>query len=90
MFCATAESWTHPVASRDIQSYHVSAILQMPETDGPGLIIPNHSKPFILHTDWSKGAIGAVLSQISDDNLEHPDAFRPSGADLPGEEVRTH
>ena len=44
-------------------------------TEDPCLIMPDYSKPFILHTDWSKGAIGAVLSQISDDDLEHPVAY---------------
>ncbi len=44
-------------------------------TEDPCLIMPDHSKPFILHTDWSKGAVGALLSQISADNLEHLVAY---------------
>ena len=35
---------------------------------------PGH-KPFILHTDWSKQAIGAVLLQEGDDKEKHAVAF---------------
>ena len=37
--------------------------------------MPDFTKPFTLHTDWSKCAIGAVLSQSGVDGLDHPMAF---------------
>ena len=40
----------------------------------PILLFPDFSKPFILTTDASDDAIGAVLSQIQDE-LEHPVAY---------------
>jgi len=40
------------------------------------LIHPNRELPFIVETDSSNYAIGAVLSQVSPvDNLDHPVAF---------------
>jgi len=45
-------------------------------TAPPVLWRPNPSQPYLLHTDWSPIAIGAVLSQISlEDGEEHPIAF---------------
>lgn len=41
----------------------------------PILRFPDYSKPFILATDASKIGLGAVLSQIFEDNKEHPVAF---------------
>jgi hypothetical protein len=42
----------------------------------PVLALPNWSLPFILTTDWSCGAIGAVLSQLDPETGdEHPVAF---------------
>jgi hypothetical protein len=44
--------------------------------DAPVLALPNWEAPFILTTDWSRVAVGAVLSQV--DNAtgeEHPNAF---------------
>lgn len=41
----------------------------------PCLIMPDFTQPFTLHTDWSKCAIGAVLSQTGADGLDHPIAF---------------
>ena len=45
-------------------------------TSAPVLIHPNRDLPFIVETDSSNFAIGAILSQVSpDDNLVHPVAF---------------
>ena len=44
-------------------------------TTSPVLKFPDFSKEFILTTDASSTAIGAVLSQISDDGKEHPVSF---------------
>eukprot|EP00884_Botryococcus_braunii_P003186 jgi/Botrbrau1/12869/Bobra.0188s0011.1 len=45
-------------------------------TKEPLLRLPNFRKPFILTTDWSKVAIGAVLSQIDEaTEFDHPVAF---------------
>ena len=41
----------------------------------PVLALPNSDKPFIVETNASDFAIGAVLLQVGDDNLEHPVAF---------------
>lgn len=45
-------------------------------TSSPVLRLPDFNKPFILTTDWSKVAIGAVLSQVdADTGFDHPVAF---------------
>ncbi|KAK9827014.1 hypothetical protein WJX74_003601 [Apatococcus lobatus] len=45
-------------------------------TSTPCLHLPNWDQPFIVHSDWSKGAIGAVLSQLDPETgLEHPIHF---------------
>ncbi len=49
---------------------HLKAAL----TSAPVLAFPNFSLPFILQTDASNVALGAVLSQITSDG-EHPIAF---------------
>lgn len=36
---------------------------------------PDLSLPYLLHTDWSPVAIGAVLAQIGTDGQEHPVAY---------------
>ena len=36
---------------------------------------PDWSKPFILHTDWSKSGVGATLSQVDDDGVEYAIAY---------------
>ena len=36
---------------------------------------PDWSRPFILHTDWSKAGVGACLSQIGKDGREYAIAF---------------
>ena len=41
----------------------------------PVLKSPDFSKAFILQTDASNRGVGAVLSQIGDDNEEHPVAY---------------
>jgi hypothetical protein len=42
----------------------------------PVLALPRWDLPFMLTTDWSCGAIGAVLSQLDPDSGdEHPVAF---------------
>jgi hypothetical protein len=44
-------------------------------TSAPCLHQPDWSRQFVLHIDWSKKAIGAVLSQFDDDGHEYPIAF---------------
>ena len=41
----------------------------------PVLHYPDFTRKFILQTVASHSAIGAVLSQIADDNKEHPVAY---------------
>ena len=41
----------------------------------PVLALPDLDKPFIVDANASDFAIGAVLLQVGDDNLEHPVAF---------------
>ena len=36
------------------------------------LRLPDHYKPFILTTDWSQKGMGAILSQVGTDGVEHP------------------
>ena len=36
------------------------------------LHLPDHYRPFILTTDWSQKGIGAILSQVGKDGVEHP------------------
>jgi hypothetical protein len=46
-------------------------------TSEPILRLPNFSLPFILTTDWSKVAIGAVLSQVDPETgFDHPISFK--------------
>jgi len=45
----------------------------------PVLTIPDPSKPFIVETDASNFAIGAVLSQFDEENRLHPCAFMSKG-----------
>jgi len=44
-------------------------------TSAPILIHPDLTKPFILETDVSDFALGAILSQFGIDGLLHPVAF---------------
>eukprot|EP00741_Cyanophora_paradoxa_P021607 tig00021366_g20856.t1 len=39
------------------------------------LMLPDFTKPFIIYTDWSKRAMGAVLMQEDKDGRERPIAF---------------
>ena len=41
----------------------------------PVLRNPDWTRPFILHTDWSKAGVGACLSQIAEDGQEYAVAF---------------
>ena len=40
-------------------------------TSAPTLMMPNWSRPFIINTDASDTGIGAVLSQVDDEGVEH-------------------
>ena len=42
---------------------------------GPQLAHPDLSKQFVVHTDASKFAVGAVLVQRSDEGIERPILF---------------
>ena len=44
-------------------------------TSSPVLRNPDWTKPFTLHTDWSKAGVGAVLSQTDDNNVEYAIAY---------------
>ena len=41
----------------------------------PVLALPDPLKPFIVKTNASNFAVGAILLQVGDDNLKHPVAF---------------
>ena len=49
--------------------------LKLMLTNAPVLRRPDTSLQYILHTDWSPHAIGAVLAQIDADGKEHPIAY---------------
>ena len=44
-------------------------------SDTPCLAYPDYTKSFKLYTDVSESGLGAVLSQIKQDNIERPIAF---------------
>ena len=50
-------------------------ILKACMATAPVLRRPDTSLPYLLHTDWSPVAIGAVLSQVGWDQEEHPIAY---------------
>ena len=54
----------------------------------PVLAFANFKKPFRLTTDASKDRLGAVLSQLQDDNEYHPVAF--ASRELKGGEAKYH
>ena len=43
--------------------------------EAPILITPDPNKPYMLQTDASNYAVGAVLSQVDDKNRDHPVAY---------------
>ena len=49
--------------------------LKVALTSAPCLRLPEWDRPFTLHVDWSKVAIGSYLSQIDEEGVEHPIAF---------------
>jgi hypothetical protein len=49
--------------------------LKLKLTTAPILAYPNFKKPFIIYTDASREGLGAILSQVDDNNLEHPVAY---------------
>ncbi|XP_011270565.1 hypothetical protein CAOG_08903 [Capsaspora owczarzaki ATCC 30864] len=51
------------------------AFLKHSFTSAPVLAYPDPSKPFILETDASDFALGAILSQLDDTGVAHPVAF---------------
>ena len=55
-------------------------------TTVPVLRRPDSSMPYILHTDWSPLAIGAVLEQIDSQGQEHPVVY--GGKLLRGAELK--
>ena len=44
-------------------------------TKAPVLVSPNYTKPFKIMVDACKQGMGAVISQVGDDSLEHPISF---------------
>ena len=57
-------------------------------TSAPILAFPQFDRPFILATDASEHAMGYVLSQLGDDEKEHPIAY--GGRALHNHELRWH
>lgn len=53
---------------------HTSSIREVEGSfdDPPVLKYPNYEKEFIVSTDASSKALGAVLSHLDDDSIEHP------------------
>ena len=60
--------------------------LKVAFTTAPVLVIPDQGRPFIVETDASNFAVGAVLSQYDNNNRLHPCAFMSKG--LKDAEVR--
>ena len=54
---------------------HAFEELQRRLVTSPILIYPDFTQPFLLQTDWSKDAVGAILSQVGVDKLERVVAY---------------
>jgi transposase InsO family protein len=59
---------------------HKAAFLKLKEVlvSAPVLLTPDQTKPFVIETDASDFAVGAVLLQKADDTLLHPVAYESS------------
>lgn len=62
------------------QPVHEFAFISLKEKliSAPVLMAPNPSKPYIMETDSSDFAVGAVLLQMGEDGLKHPIAYESS------------
>ena len=54
---------------------HAMEVLKERITSAPILSFPDFSRPFVLTTDASATAVGAVLSQVGEDGKSHPVSF---------------
>lgn len=50
-------------------------VLKEKLSSAPILVSPNYTKPFVLQCDASKLGVGAVLTQLNEDNQEMPVAY---------------
>ena len=53
----------------------MKVIFTQPKEVSPVLLVANPAKPRVLQTDVSNFGLGAVLSQMGEDVLEHPVAY---------------
>ncbi|MCO5566654.1 hypothetical protein L7F22_020332 [Adiantum nelumboides] len=65
----------HPKFVWDSEAAKAFQALKQAFTTAPILIHADPTKPFILETDTSDFALGAILSQVGDDGRVHPVAF---------------
>jgi RNase H-like domain found in reverse transcriptase/Reverse transcriptase (RNA-dependent DNA polymerase)/Integrase zinc binding domain/Retroviral aspartyl protease len=68
----------------------VFTLLKKLLSSAPTLSTPDHSKPFLLHTDASGYAIGACLSQIDDKGRCQPVAFMSKKMNLAQRNYAVH